>query len=159
MSRPPLRLPVALCLLALALGGGAGCGGPSLSALSPAGTYHLDRVGYALSLWRAEDAARAEKAPGAGDESWEAARRAAATVALRLDIRPEGTFVVRYRFGSERGARRGAWRQDGDQVVLQITHDAAGPIQSGAVVTARMTPEGLRFQGWPVPYAFLLRPE
>ena len=138
---------------------GTGCAEDVTPARDPVGLYRIDRTDYAVRLWQAGDPARAGKRPAAKDETWEAARKTAAGVTLRADVRADGTFVVSYRFGKERGTGRGAWIQDDDALTMRITHDAAGPVKRGASVTATIEDAGLRFEGWPVPHAFLLRRE
>ncbi len=146
--------------LALLLAGlVSACADEAVPVADPLGTFTLDRTDYAVGLWQSGDPARVGKRPAAKDEAWQAARSAAAAVSLRADVRADGTFVVSYRFAKERGTGRGAWTQDGDALTLRITHDAAGPVQRGATVTASIVDAGLRFEGWPVPHAFLLRRE
>ena len=132
----------------------------------PVGGYVLDRVAYAKALEHARMPPRADSDPKPDAEARRrraelvrASQEAARAVNLRLELDARGGFVVDYRFGKERGRRRGAWTQAGDTLTLRITHDAAGPVQRGAVVTARIVPAGLRLKGWPVPNEFLLRPE
>ena len=131
-----------------------------------AGGYLLDRVAYAKTLEHARMPPRADSDPKPEVDVRErradlvrASLEAARAVNLRLELDPRGGFIVDYRFGKGRGRRRGAWTQAGATLTLRITHDAAGPVQRGAVVTARIVPAGLRLKGWPVPNEFLLRPE
>ena len=144
----------------------AGCGGDGGRTPVAPGGYLLDRVAYATALEHARlppptasDPQTDEEARVRRAEVVRASRAAARAVNLRLHLDARGGFVVDYRFGKERGRRRGAWSQAGDLLTLRITHDAAGPVQRGAVVRAKIEPEGLRLSGWPVPNEFLLRPE
>lgn len=148
--------------LVLLSGCGPEGGGPSVAA----GGYVLDRAAYATALEHARMPPRAASDPKPDEDALErraavvrASREAARAVNLRLQLDAHGGFVVRYRFGKERGQRRGVWTQAGDQLTMRITHDAAGPVQRGAAVTATIAPAGLRLSGWPVPHELLLRPE
>ncbi len=69
----------------------------------------------------------------------------------------DGTFVVRYHFGKEKGRLLGAWTRRGKRLTLRTTHDAAGPVQRGAEIEAAWEEGALHFEGWPVPHAFTLR--
>ena len=147
---------LAACLLAV------GCGNDDAPALEVAGVYVLDRPAYARALVRervVEGGGVASRTPS--EEERErliaAARKAAESVSLRLDLEEDGTFVVRFHFDKEKGRLLGAWSLRGQRLTLRTTHDAAGPVRRGAEVEAEVDGDGLHFKGWPVPHVFTLR--
>ena len=150
---------LAACLLAVSVSALAGCGDDAQAGRTAAGVYVLDRSDYVRALVAAHPPAGGapSEAGKAANAVLEAARKAAGSVRLRLDLAADGTFFVAWQFPAERGRRRGAWTQAGETLTLRITHDPAGQVERGAVVTATHGLAGIRFSGWPVPNAFLLR--
>lgn len=144
------------CLLA------SGCGEEEVAGPQAPGIYVLDRPAYARALLEervAQAGGVASRMPSVEERGRlvAAARRAAEGVSLRLDLADDGTFVVRYDFGREKGRLLGAWARRGGRLTLRTTHDAAGPVQRGAEVKAELDEDGIHFEGWPVPHAFTLR--
>jgi len=138
-----------------------GCGDRAPLPFQVAGVYVLDRRAFAEALFFervAEGGGLAAHMPTESERQrfLQDARQTAQGVSLRLDLSENGTFVVRYHFGRERGRLRGAWTRHGGQLTLRTTQDAAGPIQRGAQVQARVDARGLHFGGWPVPHDFTL---
>ena len=155
------RLLGSVLLLAVCLAP-TGCGGDPTPELELGGIYVLDRSAYArvLVLERiAEGDGVASRLPTEEERRrlLAEARRTAESISLRLDLGSDKTFIVRYRFGKETGRFLGAWSLHGGRLSLRTTHDAAGPVKSGAQVEADVDEGGIHFKGWPVPHDFTLR--
>lgn len=150
-------------LLLIVLLGASSCGDGAEPAVDLAGTWLLDREAFTRSLLteRLEALAPEARATLAAEKrsAWLAAARASARDAdLRVDLLADGAFVVRYRFGSEQGARRGTWRQSGREVVLRTTHTASGKMAEPSEIAGRLEEGLLSFsQSETVPHAFTLR--
>jgi hypothetical protein len=157
-ARPGVGL---LALLALV----PACGGTPPPAHAAVGTFRLDAEDYARRLLRDELHARAGKpgraapVPDARQRAKlrEACRQRARTTGLSLDLRADGRYVVRYRFGRESGRYAGSWTRAGDRLTLRTTYAPSGPVHTIPEVQATLTAEGMLFSGWPLPHDFLLR--
>ena len=153
------RRPLAALLLLLV----AACGDGGEGPLDLAGTWLLDRDALAWSLVAERVASMPAETRKALDKQrrralYAEARSTAGESDLRVDFLADGTFVVRYVFGGDKGARKGIWRGAGREVVLRTTHTAAGPLAEPSEVRGVLTEGVLTFPATAgVPHEFSLR--
>ncbi|MDJ0522070.1 MAG: hypothetical protein QNJ90_08360 [Planctomycetota bacterium] len=152
--------PLALLFLLLV----AACGAESdVPASELVGTWLLDRDRLARTLLAervdALDAAARKALTAEGRRSlYTESRKVAGESDLRLDVMEDGTFVVRYRFGREQGARKGEWRREDGRLVMRTTETATGPLARPHEVRCTLADGLLVFPATDaVPHAFSLR--
>lgn len=86
----------------------------------------------------------------------EIAERVAA-IELRLELRADATFVVRYVNGGYAGEQRGTWSRDGDRLRFRTERSGGDTPPGGWLAEGRVTDGALRLEGEGVPTPFVLR--